>query len=260
MIKSVTEMPTNKRFECIFKGEDEHCYFYHIGKPGDKFRAYREEGDTVFIFAKGKRRYGYRKSTDIFDKYFTIIPPKDETEEWHKRIRRALKVMNESGLWSDLKPMLESLLLITLDDKREILNMHHTMWNIEFDKSISEAERQKKRENILQIMEEKYPFALYTDDKGGRYINSDFVSDFSNVSLKTMYFGRQNGYYKAKIKEALSNKQSYKTGRVRVQYDNSFSYNADLGKAWYSEEYKDCGNGHYYLALNENVAWFYEND
>ena len=30
--------------------------------------------------------------------------------------------------------------------------------------------------------------------------------------------------------------------------------------AWYSEEYKGCLNGHYYIALDEKHVWFYEDD
>ena len=46
----------------------------------------------------------------------------------------------------------------------------------------------------------------------------------------------------------------------RSSYDVSFSYDPKLQHAWYSEEYKNCGNGHYYLALDETHALFYEDD
>lgn len=43
-------------------------------------------------------------------------------------------------------------------------------------------------------------------------------------------------------------------------YDVGFSYNPKQKKAWYSEEFKNCSNGHYYLALNNTHAFFIEND
>jgi hypothetical protein len=43
-------------------------------------------------------------------------------------------------------------------------------------------------------------------------------------------------------------------------YDASFSYNPKLNKAWYSEEFRGCGNGHYYVALNSTHCLFVEDD
>ena len=40
----------------------------------------------------------------------------------------------------------------------------------------------------------------------------------------------------------------------------TFEYEPDKNKAWYSEEYRGCGNGHYYIALNSSMALFCEND
>jgi hypothetical protein len=74
-----------------------------------------------------------------------------------------------------------------------------------------------------------------------------------------MYFGWNNTNYKNQIKESLDKKQSISLYQ-RVKYDVSFEYNSEKGLAWYSEEYKNCGNGHYYLALDENTALFYEDD
>ena len=61
------------------------------------------------------------------------------------------------------------------------------------------------------------------------------------------------------LKNALKNNLNYSIEN-RVNYDVSYEYNAETKKAWYSEEYINCGNGHYYLAIDENTAIFCEND
>ena len=58
--------------------------------------------------------------------------------------------------------------------------------------------------------------------------------------------------------------KDYSSGRTdkwdKTSYDVSFQLKAKERKAWYSEEYRGCGNGHYYLALNHSCALFYEHD
>ena len=76
-----------------------------------------------------------------------------------------------------------------------------------------------------------------------------------------MYFGKyDNARIKEEFKNALQNKTSYSSGRIRVNYDVTLEYDADKNMAWYSEEYKNCGNGHYYLAIGPTTALFCEDD
>lgn len=75
-----------------------------------------------------------------------------------------------------------------------------------------------------------------------------------------MYFGKfDNETEKQTIKEKIQNNENYSTWH-RTNYDTSFEYNAEKKMAWYSEEYKNCGNGHYYFALDNSTALFCEND
>ncbi len=68
-------------------------------------------------------------------------------------------------------------------------------------------------------------------------------------------------YCKEGIKKALDNKGKY-TCSWRYKYDCSVEVNAteDVQRAWFSLEYKGCGNGHYYILLNDNLAVFAEDD
>ena len=68
------------------------------------------------------------------------------------------------------------------------------------------------------------------------------------------------------IGNAIDTGVAYSSGRYRNGYDVSFDYKPaseskdGIARAWYSEEYKDCGNGHYYLALNRTHALYWEKD
>ena len=93
-----------------------------------------------------------------------------------------------------------------------------------------------------------------------RYEITIGADGFNDPHFKSMYFGKScNEFEKRTIAERLKNKEKYYTRR-RAQYDVSFSYDPSVGKAWYSEEYKDCGNGHYYIALDATTALFGEDD
>lgn len=62
-----------------------------------------------------------------------------------------------------------------------------------------------------------------------------------------------------RIAEAMDKKENFRCCGQNG-YDVSFEYNAESNRAWYSEEYVGCGNGHYYLALNRTHAIYYEKD
>lgn len=89
--------------------------------------------------------------------------------------------------------------------------------------------------------------------------NSFFQGGLGFCQTKSMYFGWNNKLYKEQIKNRIKSREKF-TARARTSYDVSFEYEPDKKMAWYSEEYKDCGNGHYYLAINESTAIFVEDD
>jgi hypothetical protein len=113
---------------------------------------------------------------------------------------------------------------------------------------------------LLQY-KQKYPFLFTMDDHGNTIVDYVYFSPLAECHLKSMYFGkRDNNIEKETIKKHLINQTNYYTGRIPVNYDVSFEYNAKAQKAWYSEEYRNCGNGHYYIALDHNTALYIEDD
>ena len=208
-----------------------------------ELRATIEQTGDYFVFAPNKRIRGYRYNPDEFkDRYDIKIKTISDEEQWHKRLKKIVKKINKTQNWVELLPLFENLLRMSYDDHEYIKRNY------------------SNRNDLYQKFHIKYPF-LFTQDKEGKiYIVPEYYYDISDAILKTMYFGYSNHYYKKCIKNALNNQTTYHTGRIISNYDVSYEYNAQKHKAWYSEEYRNCGNGHYYLALDENTAIFYEND
>ena len=220
-----------------------------------KVRCMKEDGKTVFVYGKGKRRYGWRYPVDHFLNLYSPIIVTDEMKEakWKKDITRALKEINRTGLWknTEVHLMLKNLLTMSWED-REALKFLYSSASLGVDAF--------KNPEIAPYVE-KYPFAFKTAD-GITTLRSDFIYEISDIHLKSMYFGPSNKRIKDDIARAISERRDY-SDRGQTSYDVSFEQKVSpegIMRAWYSEEYRGCGNGHYYLALSEKVALFVEND
>lgn len=211
---------------------------------GRTHRCCIESDGNIFVYARNKKRYGWRLSEERFLMRFTPLMPNDENLQWKRRLKRAMKLCNESGLWSELAVVCDNLYrYVTLDEKKKIYDMGCD-----------------NREATVAYCKEHYPFMIKTDCDGKEYLDTDYIWELSRCELKSMYFGYNNTEKKEQIRKAISERRQYTIPRIRTNYDVSFSYTPESNRAFYSEEYKDCGNGHYYLALNHSTAVFCEND
>lgn len=228
-------------------------YSYPVGEHS-KRRCQKEE-KTVFVYKHGGRTYGRRYSIEDFcNKYDIQVKIKEKEKDknaiWHKRIARAIKCLESSGLWPDLLAQLKELNQMTYEDK---IAIHDLYASEEYSKRFTSPEYEQ--------YEKKYPFLFGIDSSGNKYLKTFYIWEMSEVNLKSMYFGKyQNEHTKELIKEAIANKKKY-SACARTSYDVSFEYDPDKNNsAWYSEEYKNTGNGHYYIAIDHNTCWFTEND
>lgn len=207
-------------------------------------RCYIENDGNIFVYAPNKKRYGWRYREEQFLRFFTPLVPNDENLQWKRRLKRAVKLCRESGLWAELAVVWDNLYkFVTLDEKRKIYDMS---WD--------------NREEAIAYCKEHYPFMIKTDNDGKEYLDTDYIWELSRCELKSMYFGYRNTEEKEQIRKAISEHRQYTIPRIQTNYDVSFSYNPERNRAFYSEEYKGCGNGHYYLALNHRTAVFCEDD
>ena len=243
----------NIKFKAIYDGEEKT--FVHP-RP---HRCVVENDQNVFIFSYGKTKYGFRRDKEYFAKNYNIfaLPSEvDENKAWQRRMRRAVKCMESSGLWEKIKKMFEQILYsgMTLEEKRALYELYEN-----YDSPAKDFSEEEKAKAFLPYLR-KFPFVFYEDHNGNLHIDTDYIWELSDCKIKSMYFGKYaNKRIKDELQQAIRSKKDYKGSRT-VSYDVSINYQAKDNKAWYSEEYRNCGNGHYYLALDHSTALFYEND
>lgn len=214
-------------------------------KKGDVCRCMIEEG-TVFVFNKGSRSYGKRFSDVEFCSYFApkAVKKVDANVQWHKALARIVARLEKSGLWPEICEVMQNLIKV---DYTVYKQLYAVYWGIN-------ATWTTETRGYV----EQYPFFKGESRNG---LNSSYFSEmFYKLKTKSMYFGDYNSRCKEEIARALAAHRSYNTGRITCSYDVSFEYDADRNKAWYSEEYRGCGNGHYYIALDASMALFCEDD
>lgn len=215
----------------------------------DGRRGLKETESNYFIFAKGKSRYGYRH---MINEDFPVIyeADSDKAKKWENRVKTVIKRLEQSGLWQELKEQYKNLLSLGYQNRQRIK---------EIDGATACNGNSADNEEI-KALAEQYPFILVENSQGEKRLDTFYIWDMSECITKSMYFGQWNNEQtKQAIKEHLNSGTRYST-HAYTNYDVSFEYNPESKKAWYREEYKDCGNGHYYLALDNSLALFCEND
>ncbi len=215
---------------------------------GETYRAMKESDDNAFVYAKGKRSRGYRMMADTFCTWYELLPQKDPGEAWKRRVKKVTQKLETSGLWPDLLKMFRNLMFMDYADRERIKEIERTL-----DYNPERTEEDYKV--IFGEFWDKYPFMFGPSGADWFYLYS-----MSDANTKSMYFGKTyNIAIKERIKEALELKKELKES-AKAGYDVSFQYEPDRNKAWYSEEYRGCGNGHYYLAIDATTALFCEDD
>ena len=246
-------------------------------ETNEKVRCAQYDEDRIFVFRKGSSKYGWYYSIESFNLTFEIIKEKSEKEKWEQAYKKIIKLLSESGLWPSIKERCETLLSYGYDVWKQMLELEYQKYYKNEDdffisktgKKSYQIENKELKNSLLREFNlsnygdliQKYPAYFYSDT-----YNLHFGSEFEYhiPRFKSMYFGVFNKNIKSQILYALKNHENYSSGRTdkwdKTSYDVSFEYNAEKNMAWYSEEYRNCGNGHYYLALNNSVALFCEND
>jgi hypothetical protein len=204
------------------------------------------ENDSFFIYARKKRYNGYRYSSFNQVTSFTI-PDVTEEETWKKSWKKVLKMLEESGLWENMKSDVEMALSIGYEKIKKAYNATH-----EYDRD------HEKEIEVIRAIDERL---IEKSPEGKEYYDTSIIWYMHiPAKVKTMYFGKYyNKHHLASIALAMKENRKF-TASEEVNYDVSFEYNPEANKAWYSEEFRGCGSGHYYLALNSTHALFYEDD
>ena len=228
-----------------------------IRDPGpSRTRCQKMDDGSIFVFSKGKKKWGRTWTPSAFARTFIIIPKTDEGEAWHKRLRRAIACLEKSGLWPEIRDLFQNLLLIAYADWVEMKNIYWSKHQWVAGRRVIKTE--EEMDSLWDPYINKYPFAFHKTADGHYEMEWDYITEMAECRLKSMYFGKLwNEGVKKDLAEHISQSKPYSSGRCTAGYDSFVVYKPE--KAWYTEECK-TGGEYNYLALDHSTALFVEKD
>lgn len=217
------------------EGKVYHLNVVQFGKK-KKERFFHKRG-FIYVMFKGSKTKGTFANIGSYE---SVESPKEtDAKTYRKRFVKAYKMLETSGLWTKFIAPL-----------KEIADMD--------EETFSE----------LSAIARGLTSNLYNEvHKGGKFAHlhvlgsSIIESLFSNKPFKTPNWYSWDEHTKNNVKNAINERKEL-IERWCKGYDNSIHVGMDEEglKAWYSEEYRGCGNGHYYLLFDPTHAIFIEND
>jgi hypothetical protein len=211
-----------------------------------KLRLFKTSYGVPGYFAKGKHKRGYAISSLNLTDLIPDTPKHNKTpeEKWRKAWNKVLSRLQKSGLWESVQKEIETALSIG----------YETM-NKAYD-----TERSAGSDKEVEVIEAIDTRFVELNDEGKKFVKYSLIWAYAKMPIvKKMHFGVLNESILQQIKEAMEKKQTFHADGQHG-YDISFEYNAEKNKAFYSEEFKGCGNGWYYLATDSSHALFFEKD
>jgi hypothetical protein len=230
-----------------------HIRVKYLDGTTETIRAFiaRNHGNEICRFRRRSKRYGYPLNFSQIAEVKPVLPRKTKEEKWRDGWLKIKSRLEKSGLWGNLIPDIDTALEIGYETLQKAYSDY---WNISY----------KENEQDVQLaeFEKKYPKLCYKNDRGKIRVNTTILWYMSKLpKVKKMQFERKelNDAILKQIQKAIDEKQEHHASGQK-RYDVSFEYRPDKEKAWYSEEFRGCGNGHYYLALDATHAVFWEDD
>lgn len=218
------------------------------GQHSVTLRLFKSQGGTIGYHKKGSRKMGYPlyDMPNLVDvKPITTI--KSNEQKWIDGWTKVKNTLERSGLWTGIAREID-----------DALDIGHAKLKDAYDKYWQIHDEQQR----IDILRKIHPKLITYSDDGRMMPNTNLIWHYvDNPRVKKMRFGKgeHNEYLLAKITSAIANKTAIRESG-RTSYDVSFQYKPEVNRAWYAEEYKGCGNGHYYLAMNASHALHYEDD
>jgi len=212
-------------------------------------RLFVSTSGSLAYFGKGKRRHGYAIYGIARDIESVIVKDnkkseQTEQEKYFENLKKFKKTFTQNlhlNLWSDLRKAYNEF---DIEDFENFVNK-------------SEVEKESSY-NFYKLLVE------YCQLKHSNVIteNKHKITTIKSNSPKGYGSSYEYNMCVANIKKHLDKKENFNYA-WRSTYDVSVSGKLcedGVYRAWFSLEFRGCGNGHYYLLVNENQAVFYEND
>lgn len=129
--------------DLIDNGIKDVTFIYSDGRK-EKRRIFKSAIGNIAVFRKGSRKYGYPISDEYNLKEIIpcVISKVTEEEKWLKSINRAIKILSESGLWTNILENLKQARVIGFNRFKEV----YALYNKEYSKDYKENEEMKIRE------------------------------------------------------------------------------------------------------------------
>ena len=217
-----------------------------IGGGSKIVRLWQTNDGRIAIMDKGRKKWGHELSnwSDHYEDWATLrLVEHDEIDYYKRFVKRAtdaLKMLNESGLWSDIRQSIEHFFALTESEQKELVN------------------------DIMTDSYELFYHEVYKENGkyswvSGYQVFEAFVRKTCWKSIAWRKWERER--MSAEVSECIKNGTDFHR-RWENGYDNTVEIaNRDGEKfAWLSLEYRGCGNGHYYLMFDATHAIFYEDD
>ena len=221
-VKNIIENTSVKKFVIVYNNGEKVTKRLFFSKCGN-----------VCEYLPKSRRYGHVISNCDCWASLTPIAPTDDFIKVKNFLTNVVKYLSASGLWVNIKNDYEKILAQGDDYLKHVLELDFT-------------EQRNYLYDTIQVHSFHVDSILYTARKGIVCIN---------------YHKKDKDYRRSEIKQHITNCTHYKY-KWEKGYDNSveIAKHNDIMCGWYSTEYRGCGNGHYYLALDERHAIFAETD
>lgn len=216
-----------------------------IGGGSKIVRLWKADDGCIAILDKGKKTWGHVLSSwcDHYEDWATLRLVEHNEIDYYKRfVKRAtdaLKMLNESGLWGSIKECIEHFFELPETEQRELVN------------------------DIITDSYEKFYKQTWGDGKYAWVRCHQVFCTFTNKTCwKSIAWHKwERERMSAEVAECIKNGTEFHR-RWENGYDNTVEIASLNGEklAWYSEEYRNCGNGWYYLMFDATHAIFYEKD
>ena len=230
-------MEYNDVYNTISKKIEKYVYVSE-GKKHE-IRLFISVNNDICFAPKGRRKYGYVVYVSEMDKWDSLTKVNkgnktDLVKRMRKRAESGIEMLNESGLWLDIKKELMKFIDLSNDDiRRDFIDgdIYETYLTKKYD--------WLKSYQVFFALKAKKCWKNPSFDKYD--LSKDNVIDY--------------------FKRSISDKKPIRFTWRNV-YDNTLEILNDNGiyRGFYSEEFRGCGNGHYYLLFDATHAIFYEDD
>lgn len=198
-------------------------------------RLFVSASNSICEYKYKSKAYGYVIPYSDVTSWVNIQPIENTTDfvKVKNFLNNVVKYLSASGLWENIKNDYVIILAQGDDYLKHVLSLD---W----------SEQRKYLEETIGVHSFHVDSIIHSARKGIVSINYD------RWDRNTI---------RERAKQCIDNGEKY-THRWEKGYDNSIEFSVHGGRkcGWYSTEYRGCGNGHYYLALDERHAIFSETD